>query len=542
MAKRKTTKRRAAPKRTPSKAKTSKKTAPKRKAGKAKSTVRRTRAEAERLRLELDIEEAQFAVGEARLANRMLLEASRESWNDDDDDDYPSDRPGSSDPKSGLALAGYGWPGRAMTLEAARNISRRLARRNPKARGILKRLSQLTLGKNGLQVKIEDERAKDIWERFTERRNWRKREREALKRLLRDGETLLRLWYRMPDGHGPDFRFINPESLTGDSGHSQGIETWPGDAELVKAFHVKRGWGSERVPATECVWVKTGVDSDELRGLPELLSLMDPLTMHNSLLRSVLTTAKARNAYAIIMKHKGATPDQIATLAAAKRTGTRSVTDSGTSRSLNRLKVRSGTVLHTGARTEVDMKSPNIQAADQMNLSREIDLLASQGTGLAEHYQRMDSQGLTEAGVQMAEGPTELAVDDWQAVVAEEITRPALRLVLMASEEYASSPAEAERIAAEAEIEGRRFQRRDRLQQVQADRVQTQDRVMSLRTRQIRDGPDPDREDEAPSGEEKLNGPYRPGAGDDDDDGDYDERKAKDKARAGAARTERGDA
>jgi len=502
--------------------------------------IRAAWGDAKRRRLETE-----FAVHEAELANNLLRQAVRESWNDDDDDDYPSDRPGSSDPKDTLALAGHGWPGRHLTLDVARNISRHLARRNPKARGILKRLSQLTLGKNGMQVKLQDERAKEVWERFSRGRKWRKREREALKRLLRDGEVLLRLWRAMPDGRGADLRFINPESLTGDSGHSQGIETWPGDAELVKAFHVKRGWGSERIPAMECVWVKAGVDSDELRGLPELLSLMDPLTMHNSLLRSVLTTAKARNAYAIIMKHKGATPDQIATLAAAKRTGTRSVTDSGTSRSLNRLKVRSGTVLHTGARTEVDMMSPNIQAGDQMNLSREIDLLASQGTGLAEHYQRMDSQGLTEAGVQMAEGPTELAVDDWQALVAEEITRPALRLVLMSSEEFASSPEEAERIAAEAEIEGRRFQRRDRVQQVQADRMQTQDGVMSMRTRQIRDGLDPDREAEALANEEPLNGPYGPGGknGDNDDDDDeegkgakgVDKRQDKDKARAGAA-------
>lgn len=474
--------------------------------------------------------EAEFAVREAEIANRLLRDAARESWNDDDDDDYPSDRPGSSDPKSSLALAGYGWPGRQLTLDVARNISRHLERRNPKARGILKRVAQLALGKTGMQVKLADPRAKEVWERFTSRRKWRKREREALKRLLRDGEVLLRLWRWMPDGRGPDFRFVNPETLTGEMGHAAGIETWPGDAELVAGFWVKRGWGAERIPAEECVWVRAGVDSDELRGLPELLSLMDPLTMHNSLLRSVLTTAKARNAYAIIMKHRGATPDQLATLAAAKRTGTRSVTDSGSSRTLNRLKVRSGTVLHTGAQTEVDLKSPNIQAADQMNLSREIDLLASQGTGLAEHYQRMDSQGLTVAGVQMAEGPTELMVDDWQAVVAEEITRPALRLVLMASEEFAGSPDEAERVAEKAEIEGRRFPRRNRLQEVQADDVQHRSGAMSLRTRQIRDGLDPDRETEALVREEKLNGPYRPGAGGDDDDGDDG-----DKARAGAA-------
>ena len=490
--------------------------------------VRAAFAGARRRRLE-----AEFSVREAELANRMLDSAIRESsWNDDDDEDYPSDAPGSGDPKSSIALAGYGWPGRELTLDVARNISRRLERRNPKARGILKRMAQLTLGKTGMQVKLKDERAKEVWNRFSKGRKWRKREREALRRLLRDGEVLLRLWRAMPDGRGPDFRFINPESLSSDSGHSDGIETWPGDAELPLAFWVKRATGTERIPAEECIFCKAGVDSDELRGLPELLSLMDPLTMHDSLLRAVLTSAKARNAYAIIMKHRRATPDQVSSFVAAKRTGTRTVTDSGTQRSLSRNKIRSGTILNVGANTDVDLKSPNIQASDQMNLSRELDLLASQGTGLAEHYQRMDSQGLTEAGVQMAEGPTELMTDDWQVTVAEEITRPALRLVLLASDEFRNSPDEAEKIASEAEIEGRRFQRRDRVQQIQADRMQTQDGIMSMRTRQIRDGLDPDREAEALATEEPKNDPYRPVTPGEDDDGDTPATQA----RSGAAR------
>lgn len=470
---------------------------------------RRARAQARYDQLSVEFDAAEAAIG-LKMAMEVL-----ESWEDDEDD-------------SDKGLIGGGMFRKAeipyltttiADLGHARNLSRMLVRGHYKARGALRNTRNLVLGAGGMQVKLKGERASEAWWAWSARERWRKREREALWRLLRDGEMLLRFF---DDGARLRVRFVDPENLVGSMKHPKGVETEPDDVETPVAFWIRRSASetdAERVPAAECVWAKVGTDANEMRGLPWLFCLLNLLQRQGNHLKALMASAVLRNAYAIVHKHK-AGPQQIADHVARIRTGTREVTDSGTKRTIKRQVVRPGTHLHVGAGDDVDFKSPNIEAGDQVKLCREMDLAGSQGTGLAEHYYRMDTEARTMAGVIMSEGPTEAMVLDLQAVVAEDIVRPVLLKVMesaltSAAAEIATGEAAPEAIAGEAVITGPRFPRRDRDKQVVADLKLYNAGAISLRTVQIRDGLDPDEEKEQIAQDEAASGVYGDGGADD---------------------------
>lgn len=276
--------------------------------------------------------------------------------------DRPSDRAGGMD-----------WPLYRTELELGRirMRSKLLASTNAYARGLLRNLVNYVVG-DGCQYEVltkedlpdadpaaggrqapaglerEVARAQDVVDAFLQANRWNAsadrtgegpaastRERESVRRVVRDGEAILRLYFE--EGGTTRVRWVEPAQLLSPPGAPVdeewmfGIRHEAGDEEDRLEYHVaykstedslRRGVleTGERVPAAEIVHL-TGPDTDAVlsRGLPEFsYDTADALERAAQLERNASAGAAFRAALAMIWQHHYGTADQISALAAGQ--------------------------------------------------------------------------------------------------------------------------------------------------------------------------------------------------------------------------------
>lgn len=488
---------------------------------------------------------ADLELEEAKILRRMVGHSVKEwrssSWDRDDDDE--DDWRGSATRSKGA------FSGRFLDLKDARAKHRELVRNDPTARGILRTLSRFCLRRPGPKIKLDAEKlgeklaeeVLDFWRRsqagsFSRRDGegprepWAPKRREGFWRKLRDGEMLLRFFDAGPDEC--HWRFVDPEKIAE-------VVTAPGDSECIVGFKLKKKDGStetEHVDAADCVWRKIGTDSNEKRGLPYLFSCAVDVKRGGQWINDMGLLMHIRTAIGLIRRHKGAAPSQISAFADTKKTGTSSVTDSGTSRSIRRQKLRGGSIVDTG-NTEYEYLEPNIDLRALVGYPREIGLRLVQATGLAEYLVRGDASNSALASLVITETPSAMEIEFQQDEIAELEIEVRMRELEWAvrwgvvsfaaspegaaggdsSRRLSATPIVIDEIAEAVTVSMPRYPRRERDKDVKADMDLVAAKIMSNDTAATRDGLDGD-EEKAKIAEQEDHEVYPDRSGEDEDE------------------------
>ncbi|MGH7143398.1 MAG: phage portal protein [Planctomycetota bacterium] len=211
---------------------------------------------------------------------------------------------------------------------------------------------------------------------------------------------------------------------TGGSGGAieAGIETLPGDATQVAAYHVvtdRLRMATERVGAGAMVHLSLNRWQDQRRGLPVHLAMLDLLRLQQSYLTSVVRTADARSKMAIIRRVQGS-PDDVNAMADQERLARANF-------------MTAGAVFPGGAQREVfarprvvtvnggvdyDFKSFNLQAEDAHTVNRLLSLPGAAALTLAEYLYSADASATTYASAAAAERAAFKALAARAAVLA----------------------------------------------------------------------------------------------------------------------------
>lgn len=250
---------------------------------------------------------------------------------------------------------GRQWPlwWNTQQLARLRQASRIVSRTNCYARGLVRNLTNYTIGKgvtfNAVLTEAADldenkpgvqgnDTAESIRQKlqaflnsFGKRNKWWRRQREIYRRVIRDGEAFVRLHFN-PDGT-TDLRFLDPAQIQDPQegnlpakGWSFGIQhqmtPWE-DVETIVAYHIvfkdpavedpKSGWIGETIPANEIVHVlPPDEDSDVKRGTPEIAyETINAFTRASRLQKHISITSAVRAATAEIWEHSVGSKEEI---------------------------------------------------------------------------------------------------------------------------------------------------------------------------------------------------------------------------------------
>jgi len=414
---------------------------------------------------------------------------------------------------------------------------RRLVLANAHMRGVLRRYVSYVLGR-GPQPKFPQgpKELRDAlalaWKRFVRTANWRRRKREILVRLLRDGEVFIRRFSVeravAPDG-GPETatearaartipwkvlapRFIDPELIKDPQTGSEegGIVTEEGDVETIQSFKKVKASNpkelDEEIPATDVLFHACESDLCERRGVSPFASIVPYVDLYGSWLRDRIVLSKVRSAVALVrtfdkkeqqvkaflQKEQDEADDQRAKWGETKPHPNVEV---------RQKKFRPGTVINAGRGVDYKFISPNLQAADVHHDGRAILLAVAAGAGLAEFMVSGDGSNANYASTMVTEGVPVKEVEDWREVTSDVLT-PLWVWVVEVDRENPGSKIPASYDPWEVEWEYPPIVSRDREKEVRSNVAMVAAGAMSRRTAMERDGLDPDTELERIEAEE----------------------------------------
>lgn len=380
------------------------------------------------------------------------------------------------------------------TLAEIRQEGRRLSH-EPTGRAVWRTILKYAVGA-GMRMTVHDvdqtlqQIIRTDWKRWKREQlirgalPWRRREREIIKRLIIDGEAILRIF------DGPDFalRFLEPEHIQSEpNGPSHGIETDPLDVETIKAIHWKPGREpARRVPYDEIVFWKIETYSTQKRGVSFLWDLRRNIKRYDSWIKYRMALNKARAAIVLLRKHSGATPSGI-------REFLRGVSDPSESpgaRALDtrRETLRPGTIIDTTAGVDYEFAAPNIQATDVRHDGRAVLLQIAASSGLAEYMVTGDASNANYSSTLIAEGPAVKEFELWQADASDVLSQ-----IAAAWRDWGIRRGRLPQEAGEAGFEfiGPRIVSRDDLKAAQANAIRVEHSTKSRRTWMEEDGLDP---------------------------------------------------
>ncbi|MBX3437582.1 MAG: phage portal protein [Planctomycetaceae bacterium] len=297
----------------------------------------------------------------------------------------------------------------------ARTKARRMVQCNPHARNLL-RLLEVYVAGPGLHlvheqrdfsmstddVERELKNADRLWTDFL---LWNERHysfQEHARRTWRDGECFLRKFSET--SWPPDLRFVDPETIgpTKEDADSQGIVTDADDVESPQWYlRIDPTTGDliETIAACEMLHTRVGVDSNEKRGVTVLNPVIEQLERFESWIGTELAARKLQAS--IVLWRKVTNP-----AAATAFSGESTVESmSGISPGPGVSRFQPGSVLTTGASTDIRFVQPDTNYSDTVPLGRMLLLNAAAGAGLPEFMLTSDASNANYASTMVAEGP-----------------------------------------------------------------------------------------------------------------------------------------
>ncbi|MHB1033221.1 MAG: phage portal protein [Pirellulales bacterium] len=327
-----------------------------------------------------------------------------------------------------------------------------------------------------------------VLDAFLKENQWHKRQQEIVRRRDRDGEAFLRLFVG-PDGT-TRVRFVEPgqvaapDRLAGDLSASFGIQTDPDDVETVLAYYID----GRAVDAAEIQHRKANVDANVKRGLPLFYPVRKNLRRAEKLLRNMSVVAEIQSAIALIRKHQGGSRTAVQQFVESQADA--SARAAGKTQHFRRY--APGTILDAHGGIEYDFPTAGIDAGSYVTvLQAELRAVASRLV-MPEFMLTSDASNANFASTMVAEGP---AVKMFQRLQRDMIVEDleVMHRVVRHAVAAGRLPAEA-MSCVEIQVGPPSLSVRDRLKEVQADRILVQSRAMSVQTMALRHGLDPDQE------------------------------------------------
>lgn len=304
-----------------------------------------------------------------------------------------------------------------------RTQARQLVLENPYARNILRLMEAYVVGPDcrvSAMTKATDRDTADtadrLWRRFLAANCRHFSYREFARRTWRDGECFVRLFPRAE--WPPVVRFIDPETIgsTSEAPDSAGVVTDPQDAESVVAYlqvDANTGELREAIPSSEVLHAKINADSNELRGITLFAPLIAPLTQYERWLETELV---ARKLQASIVLWRKVADGPAASFGS-------SADDDLAVEAANRERFHAGSILTTGASTDLQFLQPPSHIRDSAPLGRMMLLAAAAGAGLPEYMLTGDASNANYASTMVAEGPAVKLFQSEQRFFAVELSR-----------------------------------------------------------------------------------------------------------------------
>lgn len=307
------------------------------------------------------------------------------------------------------------------SLATQRAKSRRLIETDAHARNIVSLIGNFTIG-SGFAVKFADAPNRDAWRVDANRLRWKRRMREWMRRIVRDGEVFMRRF-------GNELRFVEPgfiknprDDRAGEGLITEGVEVDPDDFERPLAYWIStsNAADSERIDVSEVFHSKQPMsDLAEPRGRPPLYDAIADIQNYGEWLRYRRLLNKARTHLAFIRKHKGSTPAQIKSFADSIKSGT---IKRGIERGSDRLKyLTPGVGVDIDDNVDIQFPKSQLDSRDAAADGRSLRLLISCWVGFAEYMVTCDASNANFSSTMIAETPAIKAMQFWQEFVADEM-------------------------------------------------------------------------------------------------------------------------
>ncbi len=303
----------------------------------------------------------------------------------------------------------------AEELRMIRQRCRKIAR-NPYAQNLLVNLQSFIVGKGHTYNVCGRKNIKEAYynpyvaklqyfiDELLKLNRWKKRQKEIVKRLHRDGEALIRI-FPQSDGYAK-FRFVEPAQLktptgwAGDQSASYGIKCDPEDVETVEYYFID----DEEVEAHEVQHRKANVDSNCKRGLSSLWCVMSNLDRGKQLLTNMSTLLQTRAAIAMIRRHNKSSS---AVRSFVNRSDVNPIQyrNPVTQENVKGKPMRPASVIDSTKDVEYEFPSLNASASDGTSvLAAELRAIAS-SKALAEYMVGADASNANYASTMVAESP-----------------------------------------------------------------------------------------------------------------------------------------
>lgn len=400
---------------------------------------------------------------------------------------------------------------------------------NPHARAVIRGLEKYVIGR-GANVDHRDEGdgVRVVWDRFEQENAWAIRQKEIVRRGLRDGEVFIyKKKDKATDGKSViKLRFIEPFEIQcredGTNEPSYGVYTSAKDVEDVKGYNrkVKQSDGSykdTKIKAEDVIHIKLNSDSTDKRGVPILEPIMSYITKYEQWLNDRIVLNRIRTAVALVKKYD-ATPQQLQTL----RDEHESTTYSSIGYDNKQKAMDAGTVIHTNKGVEYEFLTPNLNARDVATDGRAILLAIAAGSGMPEYIVTGDSSNANYSSTLVAEAPGVREVEDYQSTFShffEQIYRAVMEYAIEKGELKATMEGGIN-MTLKAEFNFPSLIYRDFLREQQAYAIQYEHEVLSRKTWQQNVDLDPENEKQNMEDDpntvlpkaEKYNYPDKPGS------------------------------
>lgn len=300
-----------------------------------------------------------------------------------------------------------------MDLDTLRKNARALCRTNAIAKGLIIIFINYVVGKR-CKITPDDRNEKVVayWDLFCRQNKFDMKLKEAVKRLLRDGELFCR-FFDPPKIELPQLaRYIDPEEIKSTE-VSYGIETNPQDVEDVRLYH--RAYSdtngllsNDKIPAEEIIHIKYGVDSNQKRGITFFSAIISDIKDYKNWLDDRKRLNRMRTIFSLIGK-----PQQTAAQS-TKDIFEDSEKKSDYSSNYKKKLPQSGSMLITKG-VEWDYKSLNINATDTKEDGRAILLMIAAGTGgLPEYMVTADASNANYSSTLVSEAPGVKVFEEFQ--------------------------------------------------------------------------------------------------------------------------------
>ena len=320
-------------------------------------------------------------------------------------------------------------------LETAREQSRKFARWNPHARGVLRSLSKFVIGRgvtfapkfsgDKIDKKLVEQYV-NYWDAWVKIEKFRRKQKESVRRLTRDGEFFLRSFEDVLHGY-LKIRFLEPDRIKNPSGYNEksglldgkqvrgnltyGIETSRKDIENVFFYYYETSGdpGYIRIPAKQVIHKKLFADSNRKRGFPFLETMLYDCKTYRDWLKDRVVLNKIRTAIALVREIDPTmgTKSQVQGIRDQERAQTSGIKSS-------KMQLPEPGTMITARGVNYKFLTPDLDAKDSAEDGRHILLSIAAGSGLAEYMVTGDASNANYSSSMVAESPAVKEFEDIQ--------------------------------------------------------------------------------------------------------------------------------